>query len=115
MIFYDKKTAKQVRELATKELQDFIIKTCTELLDYQHRNPDTNISDETVKDHVKNKLTYDLLGWPKILLNKSGLIFPETNGMYPVNLYYDDMNKTDTVIKIQGGVSGGIVDGHIHT
>jgi len=110
MIFYDKDTAIEFRAKAMEEMNSFIFDIMKSVRKYP------NASDDSVKSHIEQKIQHELPKNLSILLHRSGLVFPaDGSGIYPVNLYYDDMDRNDNVIIKFDGLNGGIKNGEIHT
>lgn len=114
MIFNDQETAQEFRQETEIQLQEFICNIVREVKKYP-----ADFSDDVISNYVKMEMR-KLPGNVAILLYRSGIIYPaDSSGVYPVNLYYDDDNNNQYMVgqavKNCGRISGGIVDGRIHT
>lgn len=120
MIFYDQKTAQEIRERAEHEIKDFMFEMIKDYLNYVHSD---EITDESLENYINMKFHADFPKMARLLLFRSGLIFPnDGHGINPIKLYNDNLDtwKSIDALHFMGafdehGITGGIHEGNIHT
>jgi len=124
MIFSDQTTAKEVRNKADIELKRFITDM---ILHIKGHSSTLDFNEEIIEDYVDSAVRNELPPLVGTLLYRSGMIHSNNNGPdetphYPVVLYYDndsekegDYRITQAMLNAPYRLSGGMVNGHIHT
>ena len=122
MIFNDKETAKAFRVSAQAALQEYTLKVLQDGAKYSS----IILENETSANNAACSIVkQDLPPILALLLYRSGIVYASMDGedpansenMFPVSLFYDDDidGSVGQAIQAAGGLSGGIVQGRIHT